>query len=147
MLSLEPMFRSRCRSKLHSGAGIAITILLVVVMYAKIDEASVATPKVMTWIGQASWYSRQSPGINSHTANNEIFDDTELTCAIWNVPFHKRIRVTNLDNGKSIVVRVNDRGPHPRFVRRGRVIDLTKAAFRRISDLNNGLIRVSLEFL
>lgn len=97
--------------------------------------------------GHASWYSRRDPGINRHTANNEIFDDSKLTCAMWNVPFNQKLRVTNLANGKSIVVRVNDRGPHKRFVRKGRVIDLTRTAFKQIGGTKKGLIQVQVEFL
>lgn len=97
--------------------------------------------------GIASWYSRHSPGINKHTANNEIFDDTDLTAAMWDVPFHQKVRVTNLDNGKSVTVRINDRGPNQRFVRRGRIIDLTKKAFGNIAPLHEGLIHIELEFL
>jgi len=97
--------------------------------------------------GRASWYSKRSPGIRKTTANMEIFDDTRMTCAIWGVPFHQKIRVTNRRNGKSVVVRVNDRGPHKRYVRKGRVIDLSKGAFRKIASLRSGLIDVQLEFL
>lgn len=97
--------------------------------------------------GKASWYSHQSPGINKHTANNEIFDDQDMTCAIWGVGFNKEIRVTNLTNGKSIIVRVNDRGPHQRLVAEGRIIDLTKSAFRQIAPTRQGLIDVKIEIL
>jgi len=97
--------------------------------------------------GKASWYSRHDPGINKRTANNEIFDDTEMTCAMWGVPFNQMLRITNLENGKSIIVRVNDRGPHYRFVKQGRLVDLTQAAFSRISSRKKGLINIELEFL
>lgn len=97
--------------------------------------------------GRASWYSRTDAGINVHTANMEIFNDRDLTCAMWDVPFNQKVRVTNLDNGKSVIVRVNDRGPHKRLVRKGRVIDLTKTAFRKIGGAQKGLIRVQVEFL
>jgi rare lipoprotein A len=97
--------------------------------------------------GLASWYSEQNPGINKHTANNEIFDSTGLTAAMWEVPFHQMIRVTNLENGKSVVVRINDRGPHERYVRQGRIIDLSKRAFSDIAPLKQGLIPIHLEFL
>lgn len=97
--------------------------------------------------GKASWYSEQSPGINKRTANNEIFNDCALTAAMWNVPFNQKVKVTNLENGKSVVVRVNDRGPHKRYVARGRIIDLTKQAFARIAPLNKGLISIELELL
>jgi len=141
------MFRQTHNRKHKSTVIATIALLLLILNYAKIDEASIATPESLMVVGQASWYSQESPGINPRTANNEIFDDSDMTCAIWNIPFHKRIKVTNLDNGRSIVVRVNDRGPHNRFVNRGRVIDLTKSAFNKLSPLNKGLIRVSLELL
>jgi rare lipoprotein A len=113
-----------------------------------VHEASpIPSENIIILHGKASWYSEQSPGINRHTANNEVFDDQDLTCAMWTVPFNQLIRVTNLENGKSVTVRVNDRGPHSRFVRQGRVIDLTKAAFQEISGLKKGIIRVQLEFL
>ena len=98
-------------------------------------------------VGQASWYSETDPGINIHTANMEVFDDSGLTAAMWDVPFHQRIKVTNFENGKSVVVRVNDRGPHRRFVERGRIIDLSKQAFLEIAPLKEGLINIQLELL
>ena len=70
-----------------------------------------------------------------------------MTCAMWDAPFHQQLRITNLDNGKSIVVRVNDRGPHKRLVREGRVLDLSKGAFQKIANLKDGLINVKVEFL
>jgi len=97
--------------------------------------------------GMASWYSKQDPGIRKHTANNEIFDDAELTAAMWDVPFNQKIKVTNLENGMSVIVRINDRGPHRRLVRQGRIIDLSKQAFLTIASLGKGLIDIQLEFL
>ena len=102
---------------------------------------------IFSMTGTASWYSRRSPGINKHTASNEIFDDNSLTCAIWGRSFNSKVRVTNLENGRSVVLRVNDRGPHGRYFRQGRIIDLTKAAFKEISDTKSGLIRVQVDFL
>ena len=97
--------------------------------------------------GRASWYSEQDPGINVRTANNEVFDDSGLTAAMWEVPFHQLVRVTNMDNGKSVVVRVNDRGPNKKLVRGGRIIDLSKKAFSEIAPLGRGLIPIQLELL
>lgn len=97
--------------------------------------------------GKASWYSQRSPGIRRRTANNEIFNDQAMTCAMWNVPFGQRIKVTNKDNGKSVIVRVNDRGPHKRYVRKGRIIDLSRGAFRKIASLKKGLVYIELELL
>ena len=118
-------------------------------LYARLQPSVVEIPLQLKSIrfGKASWYSRQSPGINKRTANNEIFNDQALTAAMWNVPFHQLVKVTNLDNGKSVIVRVNDRGPHKRFVRRGRLIDLSRQAFVQIATPNKGLINVQLELL
>lgn len=110
------------------------------------DNMAVATPRSVRY-GMASWYSESDLGINEHTANNEVFNDLGMTCAMWDVPFNKWVRVTNMDNGKNVLVRVNDRGPHKRFVRQGRVIDLTKGAFTKIASPHKGLINVQLEFL
>ena len=60
--------------------------------------------------GTASWYSETDPGINLRTANNEIFDDSKLTCASWYFPFGTYLKVENEANGESVICRVNDRG-------------------------------------
>ncbi len=70
-----------------------------------------------------------------------------MTCAMWGVPFHQKVRVTNVANDKSVILRVNDRGPHERYVRQGRIIDLTKSAFSRICRTKAGIINVVVEFL
>ena len=96
--------------------------------------------------GWASWYSTQDAGVVPWTANAEWFNDRELTCAFWGVPFNSRLKVTNLDNGRSVIVRVNDRGPSEELVAtQNRVIDLTKTAFAAIADPGQGLIRVRVE--
>lgn len=97
--------------------------------------------------GIASWYSQDDPGILKTTANMELFDDKELTCAVWGLPFGSILKVTNVANNESIVVRVNDRGPAPRLLRQGRIIDLTKNAFSCIADLDTGLIMVRVDVL
>ncbi|MBN2482883.1 MAG: septal ring lytic transglycosylase RlpA family protein [Candidatus Omnitrophica bacterium] len=97
--------------------------------------------------GVASWYSETDPGILPTTANMEKFDDSQLTCALWDVPFNTLIKVKNLENGKYVVVRVNDRGPARRLVKNGRIIDLTRAAFARIASLDRGLIPVEITLL
>ncbi len=132
---------------------IGLPVILAAVFLPKSDASlpSAAVQKVdksrFKLDGVASWYSKQSPGIRKHTANNEIFDDTAMTCAMWGAGFNQLVRVTNKANGKSVVVRVNDRGPHARFVREGRIIDLTKAAFAKIAHPKRGLIEIQLEFL
>ncbi len=97
--------------------------------------------------GEASWYSEFSPGIKPTTANMEKFDHDDLTCAMWNVPFNTVLKITNVRNGKCVLVRVNDRGPAKRLYKKGRVVDLTMAAFRRIEDLDRGLARVRVKIV
>lgn len=92
-------------------------------------------------IGVASWYSETDPFINKHTANGEVFDDSQMTCASWDYPFGTKLEVTNLVNKKSVVCRVNDRGPAKRLNRK---IDLSKAAFKKIADPRKGLTRVKI---
>ena len=118
-------------------------MLITVVSISARDVASSA----VIYKGMASWYSESDPGILETTANMERFDDTALTCAIWDLPFNTILKVTNLDNGNFIHVRVNDRGPARRLVREGRIIDLTKTAFSILDDLDKGLISVFVEIL
>ncbi len=104
-------------------------------------ETPEAPPEAPNWYGTASWYSERDPSINLHTANGDRFDDSKLTCASWQFPFGTRLKITNLENGKSITCVVNDRGPAKRL---GRLIDLTLGAFRRIANPQQGLIDVSI---
>jgi rare lipoprotein A len=92
-------------------------------------------------VGVASWYG---PGFHGNrTANGEIFDQYELTAAHPSLPLGTRVMVTNLTNGRSVEVRVNDRGP---FVD-GRAIDLSYAAARTIQMIGPGTARVRIEVL
>lgn len=91
--------------------------------------------------GLASWYG---PGFQGRlTASGERFDTGKLTAAHKSLPFGTLVRVTNLENGKSVVVRINDRGP---FVA-GRIIDLSRAAAQQIQMLDSGTARVEIESL
>ena len=92
-------------------------------------------------VGVASWYG---PGFHGRrTANGEVFDQNELTAAHPSLPHGTRVMVTNLDNGRAVEVRINDRGP---FVG-GRVIDLSYAAARAVHMVGPGTARVRLEVL
>lgn len=97
--------------------------------------------------GIASWYAEFSPGIRPTTANMEIFNHNKLTCAIWGLPFNTMVEVTNLNNGRSVIVRVNDRGPAKRLCRKGRIIDLTMSAFGKIEKLDKGLTKVKIRVI
>lgn len=91
--------------------------------------------------GKASWYGGKFQG--RKTASGEIFDTTELTAAHKRLPFGTRVKVTNLSNSKTTVVRINDRGP---FVE-GRIIDLSRAAARQIGMLGHGVAEVRISVL
>lgn len=93
--------------------------------------------------GIASWYDERSLFSRGTTALGEPFRPREMAGAHKTIPIPARVRVTNLENSRSIVIRVNDRGP---FVR-GRVIDLTPAAARRLGFKDQGLTRVRIEVL
>lgn len=86
----------------------------------------------------ASFYDEPQP-----TANGERFDPEALTAAHKTWAFNTRVRVTNPNNGKSVIVRINDRGPYVD----GRCIDLSRAAFRAIASLDLGHVSVTYEVL
>ncbi|MCP2324750.1 rare lipoprotein A [Hamadaea flava] len=77
------------------------------------------------------------------TANGETFDPNALTAASKTIAFNTRVRVTSMDTGKSVIVRINDRGPYID----GRCLDLSRAAFDVIDDLDKGAVRVKYEIL
>jgi rare lipoprotein A len=91
--------------------------------------------------GIASFYGDELRG--HLTANGERFNPGALTAAHRELPFGTRLRVTNLDNGRTVAVRVNDRGPYVR----GRILDLSAEAARRLGMLDRGVARVRVEVL
>ncbi|NDJ18917.1 septal ring lytic transglycosylase RlpA family protein [Myxacorys almedinensis A] len=88
--------------------------------------------------GKASWYGFYFHG--RQTATGEIFDQNALTAAHRSLPFGTYLKVTNLLNGKSVVVRINDRGPY--FDEGERVIDLSNRAARCISSHDRGVVPI-----
>ena len=96
---------------------------------------------IKTWVGNASWYG---PGFDGRkTANGERFDMYALTAAHLKLPMNTHVRVINLRNGRSVVVRINDRGPYG-----GRcIIDVSYAAAKLLDMLNAGIVPVRLEVL
>ena len=124
-----------------------VAVLLVTMFLATFACVADVGSSSLIYKGIASWYSQEDPGVLERTANMEYFDDTLLTCAMWDLPFNAILKVTNLENGRSVFVRVKDRGPAKRLVKEGRIIDLTKRAFSKISDLENGLINIKVEII
>jgi rare lipoprotein A len=99
-----------------------------------------------SWIGYsesglASFYADKHQ--NKKTASGEPYKHALKTAAHKRLPFGSNVKVTNINNGKSVVVKVNDRGP---FVK-GRIIDLSKSAFSRIGNTSSGLINVKIEVI
>ncbi|MDD0824311.1 septal ring lytic transglycosylase RlpA family protein [Mannheimia sp. AT1] len=91
--------------------------------------------------GIASYYANKFNG--RRTANGEIFSNAKMTAAHRTLPFGTLIEVTNLRNGRSVIVRINDRGPyiHPR------VVDLSSAAAKKIGMHHSGIARVKIDIL
>ena len=88
--------------------------------------------------GMASWY-----GKGQMTASGERFNRHEMTAAHRTLPFGTLVRVTNTRNGKSVVVRINDRGPYGH----GRIIDLSEAAAKKLDMIDAGVAPVTLEVI
>lgn len=91
--------------------------------------------------GLASFYSNKFNG--RKTANGEIFNQNKFTCACNVLPLGTWVRVTNLRNGKSVIVKTNDR-LHPKMKR---IVDLTRAAAQKIGYVASGLTRVKVEVI
>ena len=92
-------------------------------------------------VGLASWYGRWHQGRS--TASGEAYDMNQPTAAHRTIPFGTRLRVTNIDNGRSVVVRVNDRGPRVPE----RVLDLSLAAAKALGMVGAGVARVEIVVL
>lgn len=123
-------------TKLKTVCGAALIALSAASALAHGTQAPTRTTH-----GAASWYG---PGFHGRlTASGERFDQNDLTAAHKKLPFGTRVRVTNETNGRSVVVRINDRGP---FVGK-RVIDLSREAAEEIGLLKKGVSRVKLEVL
>jgi rare lipoprotein A len=110
-------------------------------MAAACGRPAVVPPKGGVETGIASWYGQDFHG--RPTSSREIYDMNDMTAAHQTLPFGTHVMVTNLDNGRSAVVRINDRGP---FVK-GRVIDLSYAAASVLGVVGPGTARVRLETL
>ena len=103
------------------------------------EKGSSATKPVHKEVGEASWYG---PGFQGQeTANGETFDQKEMTAAHPSLPMGTKAKVTNLENGKKVEVRINDRGPYAE----NRVIDLSSAAANKLDMKEDGTTQVKIE--
>jgi len=91
--------------------------------------------------GQASFYAMKYQFRT--TASGEVFNQLSATAAHKKLPFGTKVEVTNIKNGKSVVVKINDRGP---FIK-GRIIDLSRSAFASIGNTDSGTINVKIKVI
>jgi rare lipoprotein A len=117
----------------------ALAILLVLGLFS-CRTASTPAGKLSTETGMASFYANKHNG--KKTASGERYQGNKLTAAHKTIPFGTMVKVTNLSNGKTVQVRVNDRGPYAK----GRVIDLSRSAAKKIGMINDGVTKVKLEY-
>ena len=105
----------------------------------KQEQGSAVTKPVHKEVGEASWYG---PGFQGQeTANGETFDQKDMTAAHPTLPMGTKAKVTNLENGKKVEVRINDRGPYAE----DRVIDLSGAAANKLDMKKDGSTQVKIE--
>lgn len=131
--------------KLVMGCAVAALVVLSPRYEARPSGAisiiyPISTPS-QSVVGIASWYGQQFHG--NRTANGEIYDMNGLTAAHRVLPMGTRVRVTNLLNSKSVLLRINDRGP----AIHGRLIDVSLAAAKSIGMVGLGLAPVRLEIV
>lgn len=133
-------------TSIQSGIS-AVPVLEKVISPFQMQRDSLASPDVekelgklfMITEGKASYYADRFHG--RLTANGERFNMHELTAAHKSLPFGSMVRVTNLSNGKKVLVRINDRGPYIK----GRIIDLSLEAAKEIDLLQKGVTKVRIE--
>ncbi|RMZ59330.1 septal ring lytic transglycosylase RlpA family protein [Chryseobacterium nematophagum] len=117
-------------------------ILVIIMMISTLGVYSFSNnTKDAKKTSYASFYHDKFNG--RKTANGEIFDNSKFTAANRTLPFGTKVRVTNLNNGKEVVVRINDRGPY----HASRSLDMSKAAFDEIGNIASGTIPIEYEIV
>jgi rare lipoprotein A len=114
---------------------------VIALMFLVGANAEAAVSAGHTQTGKASYYHDRFQG--RKTASGVRYNKSELTAAHKTLPLGSKVRVTDSRSGKSVVVRINDRGPYAK----GRVIDLSRAAARQIGLVNKGVAKVKVEVL
>ena len=118
---------------------ILMGLMLIYDGYGLADR--LAVPLTLVQSGVASWYGREQQG--KLTANGETFNRHKFTAASRHLPFNSVVRVTNEENGRSVDVRINDRGPF----KKGRVLDLSEAAADSLDMKKSGTAPVKIEMV
>lgn len=143
MRKISPTFGNKLLSSVFGGLVSASIIFAGCTSSPKAQARSYASffNQNFKSVGQASYYGKQFHGRT--TANGEKFDMYDLTAAHKKLKFGTFLKVTNQNNGKSVIVRVNDRGPYAK----GRIIDLSKGAATKLGMLHSGVAKVKLEIV
>ena len=120
--------------------------LCLLIFFTLVECSTVPTKRDSNWVGytesgKASYYAMKFQ--SKKTASGELYDNSKKTAAHKKLPFGSKVKVTNVKNKKSVIVKINDRGP---FVK-GRIIDLSGSAFSSIAKLSAGVIRVRIEVI
>jgi rare lipoprotein A len=108
-----------------------------------VDTSKAPLPKLKSKTGEASWYDGEASWYDfdgQKTANGETMDPRRLTAAHPTLPFGTKVAVENVENGRTVVVRVNDRGPYAD----GRIIDVSKEAARKLGMVEDGVTEVEV---
>jgi len=115
-------------------------IYRVVLLFLIASAALCSCSSKVTQTGGASYYAKKFDG--KRTASGDKFRNSKRTAAHRTLPFGTKVKVTNLKNGKSVMVKINDRGPFAA----GRIIDLSRKAARKIDMLDAGVARVEIKY-
>jgi len=131
------------RLKFRPSLLIALSALILTIISSCSTVQYKTDPKLIGYAehGIASFYAMKFQF--RKTSSGDRFNQLALTAAHRSLPFGTKVRVTNLVNKRSVTVKINDRGP---FIE-GRIIDLTRYAFSKIGDTEQGLIKVKLEVI
>ena len=122
-------------------AGLLVTLL--VGCHPDLEARNAAMKRPRPQVGLASYYG---PGFHGErTASGRIFDQNEMVAAHPTLEFGTVVRVTNLENGRRVLLRVIDRGPYGKNRRKGTIIDVSKGAARRLRFIRDGLVPVRVE--
>ncbi|MFM5393138.1 septal ring lytic transglycosylase RlpA family protein [Aeromonas veronii] len=131
----EGVVQSACKG------GLLFVCLLLAACSSRYDESHGGSWRGYSETGYASYYADRYHG--KKTASGELYRNNLNSAAHMELPFGSMVRVTNLANGKNVVVKVNDRGAF----KSGRIIDLSKSAFGSIANIREGVIKVKVEVL
>ena len=120
--------------------------LCALIFLSILECSSVPAKSDSNWVGytesgKASYYARKFQ--SKKTASGELYDRAKKTAAHKKLPFGTKVKVTNIKNSQSVIVKINDRGP---FFK-GRMVDLSNSAFSRIANLDAGVIEVKIEVI